>query len=78
MMTSFTTVIPEAFDLQELLRDCGRTRTSSCNTTCQILLSGRLFRLDRLLRAITTRVGTLKVTDRYSDARAARSKPWLA
>jgi len=75
-MTSFTTVIPETFDLQELLRDWRQdSRQFVQHDLPKILLVVAVsFFLIRLLRAIATRVGTLKVTDRYSDARARQVK----
>jgi len=76
MMTSFTTVIPEAFDLQELLRDWRQDSHQFVQHDLPkiLLVLAVSFVLIRLLRAITTRVGTLKVTDRYSDARARQIK----
>src|SRR5258705_11003572 len=75
-MTSFTTVIPETFGLQELLRDWRQDSHQFVQHDLPkiLLVVAVSFFLIRLLRAIATRVGTLKVTDRYSDARARQVK----
>ena len=75
-MTNFTTALPESFDLAELMRDWRQdthqfVQHDLPKIVVVLLLS---FVLVRLLRAITQRVGTLKVSDRYSDARARQVK----
>jgi small-conductance mechanosensitive channel len=76
MMPGLAMVLPENFDMQELMRDWRQDSHQFLQHDLPkiafVLLAS--FFLIRLLRAITTRVGTLKVTDRYSDARARQVK----
>jgi moderate conductance mechanosensitive channel len=75
-MITFATALPENFDMQELVRDWRQDAHQFLQHDLPkivfILLAS--FFLIRILRAITTRVGTLKVTDRYSDARSRQVK----
>jgi len=75
-MIDFAAIIPETFDLQGLLRDWRQDSHQFLQHDLPKIVFVLLvsFFLIRLLRAITTRVGTLKVTDRYSDARARQVK----
>lgn len=75
-MTNFALAIPETFDLQGLLRDWRQdTHQFVQHDLPKILLVLLLsFFLMRVLRAITARMGTLKVSERYSDARARQVK----
>jgi len=75
-MTNFALVIPENFDLQELLRDWRQDSHQFVQHDLPKIVFVALasFFLIRLLRAITARVGTLKVRDRYSDVRARQVK----
>jgi small conductance mechanosensitive channel len=75
-MLNFATVLPESFDLQELLRDWRQDSHQFIQHDLPkiLLVLFASFFLIRLLRAITNRVGTLTVTDRYSDARARQVK----
>ena len=76
IMIDFAAIIPETFDLQGLLRDWRQDSHQFLQHDLPKIVFVLLvsFFLIRLLRAITTRVGTLKVTDRYSDARARQVK----
>ena len=75
-MTNFATVLPADFDLSELIRDWRQdTHQFVQHDLPKIVLVLLLsFVLIRLLHAITVRVGTLRVSDRYSDARARQVK----
>ena len=75
-MTCLTLVIPETFDLQELVRDWRQDAHQFVQHDLpKILLIFLLsLLLLRVLRAITGRMGTLKVSDRYSDIRARQVK----
>ena len=75
-MTNFATVLPADFDLSGLLRDWRQdTHQFVQHDLPKIVLVLLLsFILIRLLHAITVRVGTLRVSDRYSDARARQVK----
>lgn len=75
-MLALILAIPETFDLQELMRDWRQdTHQFLQHDLPKIVLILLLsFLLMRLLRAVTTRMGTLKVSDRYSDVRARQVK----
>lgn len=75
-MNCLALVIPEGLDLQEFLRDWQQdahqfVQHDLPKIVLVLLLS---FLLLRLLRAITVRMGTLTVTDRYSQTRARQVK----
>ena len=75
-MITLAFVIPENFDLQELLRDWKQdahqfVQHDLPKIVLVLLIS---FLLLRVLRAITGRMGTLRVPDRYSDVRARQVK----
>ncbi len=76
MMTNFALVILETFDLQELIRDWRQDAHQFLQHDLPKILLVLVvsFLLMRLLRAITTRMGTLKVSDRYSEMRARQVK----
>lgn len=76
MMALFALVIPETFDWQELMRDWRQdahqfVQRDLPKIALVLLLS---FVLLRILSAITARMGTLKVSDRYSEMRARQVK----
>lgn len=76
MMALFALVIPETFDWQELMRDWRQdahqfVQHDLPKIALVLLLS---FVLLRIMSAITARMGTLKVSDRYSEMRARQVK----
>ena len=75
-MTCLALAIPETFDMQELMRDWRQDAHQFVQhdlpKTLLVLLFS--FLLLRVLRAITARMGALKVSDRYSDVRARQVK----
>jgi small conductance mechanosensitive channel len=75
-MTNFAMGIPETFDVHALMRDWLQdTHQFVQHDLPKILLVLLMaFFLMRVLRAITARMGTLKVSHRYSDARARQIK----
>src|SRR5882757_10683856 len=74
MMTGLP--LPENFDLHELLRDWRQDSHQFVQHDLPkiVFVAVVSFFLIRLLGAITARLGTLKVTDRYSEARARQVK----
>ncbi len=68
--------LPENFDLHELLRDWRQDSHQFVQHDLPKIVFVALvsFLLIRLLSAITARLGTLKITDRYSEARARQVK----
>jgi len=68
--------LPENFDLHELLRDWRQDTHQFVQHDLPkiVFVAVVSFFLMRLLSAITARLGTLKVTDRYSEARARQVK----
>jgi moderate conductance mechanosensitive channel len=76
MMTGLALVLPENFDLQGLLRDWRQDSHQFVQRDLPkiVFVAVVSFFLIRLLSAITARLGTLKVTDRYSEARARQVK----
>src|SRR5882757_3886519 len=74
MMTGLP--LPETFDLQGLLRDWRQDSHQFVQHDLPkiVFVAVVSFFLIRLLSAITARLGTLKVTDRYSEARARQVK----
>jgi len=75
-MIDFAAIIPETFDLQRLLRDWRQDSHQFVQHDLPkiVFVAVVSFFLIRLLSAITARLGTLKVTDRYSEARARQVK----
>jgi moderate conductance mechanosensitive channel len=75
-MMGLALALPENFDPQEFLRDWRQDAHQFIQHDLPKIVFVALvsFFLIRLLRAITNRIGTLKVTDRYSDARARQVK----
>jgi len=75
-MIDFAAIIPETFDLQGLLRDWRQDSHQFVQHDLPkiVFVAVVSFFLIRLLSAITARLGTLKVTDRYSEARARQVK----
>jgi len=75
-MIPLALVLPENFDWQELMRDWRQDSHQFLQHDLPkivfVLLAS--FILIRLLRAITARLGTLKITDRYSEVRARQVK----
>src|SRR5258708_39824589 len=76
IMIDFAAIIPENFDVHELLRDWRQdTHQFVQHDLPKIVFVAMVsFFLMRLLSAITARLGTLKVTDRDSEARARHVK----
>src|SRR5882724_1882999 len=76
IMIDFAAIIPETFDLQGLLRDWRQDLHQFVQHDLPkiVFVAVVSFFLIRLLSAITARLGTLKVTDRYSEARARQVK----
>jgi small-conductance mechanosensitive channel len=72
----FAPVIPETFDMHEMMRDWRQdTHQFVQHDLPKIVLVLLLaFVFLRILSAITGRMGTLKVSDRYSDMRARQVK----
>ena len=75
-MTTLAFVLPENFDLQELLREWKQdshqfVQHDLPKIVLVLLIS---FLLLRVLRAITGRMGTLRVPHRYADVRARQVK----
>jgi len=68
--------LPENIDLHELLRDWRQDTHQFVQHDLPkiVFVAAVSFFLMRLLSAITARLGTLKVTDRYSEARARQVK----
>jgi len=75
-MIDFAAIIPENFDVHELLRDWRQDTHQFVQHDLPkiVFVAVVSFFLIRLLSAITARLGTLKVTDRYSEARARQVK----
>ena len=76
IMIDFAAIIPENFDVHELLRDWRQDTHQFVQHDLPkiVFVAVVSFFLIRLLSAITARLGTLKVTDRYSEARARQVK----
>jgi small-conductance mechanosensitive channel len=76
MLTNTAMAIPDTFDLPELIRDWRQDAHQFVQHDLPkiVLVLLASFILIRLLSAITARMGTLKVSDRYSEARARQVK----
>jgi len=75
-MTSFALATPDNFDMHELMRDWRQDTHQFVQHDLPkiVLILLVSFVLIRILRAIVARMGTLKVSDRYSEMRSRQVK----